>query len=95
MVKEDGKQEHQASSPQVEALQDQLGNVLSGVERSLAVACESIMDKMKQLEDKIQDMENRYSDLAKDAESALKKTTDKPDSSNSDDAPVSDDKTVS
>lgn len=78
MVKEDEKQGEQANSPQVEALQNQLGNVLSGVERSLAVACGSIMDKMKQLEDKIQDMERRYKDLARDAEEAIKKSGDKP-----------------
>ena len=56
----------------VDALQNQLGNILSGVEKSLAVTCESIMGKMKQLEDKIQDMEKRFTELAKDAEQTLK-----------------------
>lgn len=59
-------------SSQVDALQNQLGNMLSGVEKSLAVTCESIMGKMRQLEEKIQDMEKRYTELAKDAEQALK-----------------------
>ena len=59
------------SSGHNDALQGQLGNILSGVERSLAVTCESIMGQMKKLEDKIQDMERRYSELAKDAEKAL------------------------
>lgn len=59
-------------SSQVDALQNQLGNILSGVEKSLAVTCESIMGKMKQLEDKIQDMEKRCTELAKDAEQTLR-----------------------
>lgn len=59
-------------SSQVDQLQNQLGNILSGVEKSLAVTCESIMGKMKQLEDKIQDMEKRCTELAKDAEQTLK-----------------------
>lgn len=59
-------------SSQVDALQNQLGNILNGVEKSLAVTCESIMGKMKQLEDKIQEMEKRYTELAKDAEQTLK-----------------------
>ena len=56
----------------VDAAQNQIGNMLSGVEKSLAITCESIMDKMKQLEDKIQTMENKYTELAADAEQALK-----------------------
>lgn len=72
MVDEKQLEDTKAKSSQVDALQNQLGNMLTGVEKSLAVTCESIMGKMKQLEDKIQDMEKRYSELAKDAEQALK-----------------------
>lgn len=61
---------------QVDAFQNHIGNVLSGVEKNLAVTCESIMGKMKQLEDKIQDMEKRYTELAKDAEQTLKNVGD-------------------
>lgn len=64
----------QQKSTQSELLQNQLGNMLSGVERSLAVTCDSIMGKMKQMEDKIQDMEKRFAELAKDAEQALKES---------------------
>lgn len=68
----DGVDAVKQKSSQVDALQNQLGGILSGVEKSLAVTCESIMGKMKQLEDKIQDMEKRYTELAKDAEQTLK-----------------------
>jgi chromosome segregation ATPase len=68
----DGVDAIKQKSNQVDALQNQLGNILSGVEKSLAVTCESIMVKMKQLEDKIQDMEKKYTELAKDAEKSLK-----------------------
>lgn len=64
--------EKQEDVGQSEVLQEQLGSVLTGVERTLAVTCESIMGKMKQLEDKIQDMEKRYTDLVKDIEGAGK-----------------------
>lgn len=50
---------------------NQTAEILSGIERSLAVTCDSIMDKMRQLEDKIQSMENRYTELAKDAQRAI------------------------
>lgn len=60
------------STTQATALQGQLDNMLSGVERSLAVTCESIMDRMRQLEDKIQTMEKKYHEIAKEAESAIK-----------------------
>lgn len=46
-------------------------DLLTGIERSLSVTCDSIMDKMRQLEDKIQSMENRYTELAKDAQRAI------------------------
>lgn len=74
MVDEKHQQHLEAAkgtSNQVDALQNQLGTMLSGVEKSLAVTCESIMGKMKQLEDKIEIMEQRYSELAKDAEKAI------------------------
>lgn len=58
---------------QAGALEGQL-HMISGVERSLAVTCESIIDKMKQLEQKMDDMEKRYVDLAKDAEKVLKES---------------------
>lgn len=58
------------------ALEGQLNNMVSGVERSLLVTCETIMDKMKQLEDKMNDMEKKYVELAKDAEKALKESGD-------------------
>lgn len=59
------------------SLQNQLTNVMSGVERTLEVTCESIMEKMRQLEDKIQDMEKRYTSLARDAENALNEVSEK------------------
>lgn len=61
-------EEKQEDVGQSEVSQEQLGRVLNGVERTLAVTCESIMGKMKQLEDKIQDMEKKYTDLVKDIE---------------------------
>jgi len=65
-------------------LQSQLDNMLSGVEKSLAVTCDSIMAKMRQLEEKIQDMETRYKELTKEAEQALKEaeTVDKANGTN-------------
>lgn len=69
---------NKASTEQAEVLQGQLHNMLSGVERSLAVTCENIMEKMKQLEDKMDDMEKRYHELAKDAEEVLKEPTKEP-----------------
>lgn len=79
MVKEQSTAEQAESvkqmSGEVDVLQNQLGSMLSGVEKSLAVTCESIMGKMKQLEDKIQDMEKRYEELTKDAEQALQEAT--------------------
>lgn len=73
MVNEEQQDNQCGKTP---ALEGQLGNILSGVERSLAVTCETIMGKMKQLEDKIQDMEKRYTELVKDAESAIKEASD-------------------
>lgn len=63
-------------SIQSDAIQGQLGNMLSSVERTLAVTCDSIMDQMKQLEEKIQAMEKRYSELKKEADDNLKQATE-------------------
>lgn len=62
----DGSEAKKEEPVQPQVSPEQLGNVLSGVERTLAFTCESILGKMKQLEDKIQDMEKRYDELVKD-----------------------------
>lgn len=64
------------ASTQGDVLKGQLGNMLSSVEGTLAVTCDSIMGQMKQLEEKIQDMEKRYSELKKEAEDNLKQAID-------------------
>lgn len=50
---------------------DQAAMLLTGVDRTVAVACDSIMEKMRQLEEKIQSMEDRYTVLARDAQKAI------------------------
>lgn len=77
MVNQDESDQMEAikqKSGQADALQNRLGNILNGMEKNLAVTCESIMDKMKHLEDKIQDMEKRYTQLVQDAEKSLKES---------------------
>mgnify|MGYP000858909603 CR=1 FL=1 len=70
------KLDQKESTMQATTLQGQLNNMLTGVERSLAVTCESIMEKMKQLEEKIQDMEKKYQDLSKGTQEALKQASE-------------------
>lgn len=62
------------SGPSPNTMEDRLNTMLVGVERNLAVTCEQIMKHMQQIEDKIQDMETRCSELAKDAVAAIKMT---------------------
>lgn len=64
------------ASTQSDALHSQLGTMLSSVERTLAVTCDSIMGQMKQLEEKIQDMEKRYSELKKEADDNLEQAAE-------------------
>lgn len=77
--KHQGLETKKEAPVQADAIQNQLGNMLSGVERSLEVTCETIMGKMKQLEEKIQDMEKRYSELSKEAEKGLKEAIESTD----------------
>lgn len=75
MVNQDNQgQPDRQKSGQVEALQSQLGTILNGVEKNLAVTCESITNKMKDLEAKIQNMEKRYTQLVHDAEQSLRES---------------------
>lgn len=59
-------------SPQAGVLQDQVVTMVSTLERSLASTCEIITNKMKELEKKLDQMEERYVELAKETEKCLK-----------------------
>lgn len=61
-------------SAQAGVLQDQVVTMVSTLERSLASTCEIISNKMKELEKKLDHMEERYSELAKETEECLKES---------------------
>lgn len=61
-------------SAQAEVIQDQVVTMVSALERSLTSTCEIITNKMKELEKKLDHMEERYVELAKETEDCLKES---------------------
>lgn len=47
---------------------------ISGVERTLSATCDAIMAKMRQLEDRLEEMDNRFKELSEYAEQTLNET---------------------
>lgn len=64
--------QNEKSTQAAGVLEDQMVTMVSALERSLASTCEVISNKMKELEKKIDYMEEKYVELAKGNEEYLK-----------------------
>lgn len=63
----DGSKNEESLSP-TNPNQKQLTDMIGGVERNLAVACETIVHKMKELEQRVAEMEESIEKLAGETE---------------------------